>query len=62
MANSFKDILREASEMFAIAERMAEDEALEPERRETIMKGLIELSKSCRELVITARKRAEEEL
>ena len=60
MANSFKEILREASEMFDIAARMAEDEALEPERREAIMVGLMELAKSCRGLMMEAKKRAEE--
>ena len=60
MANIFKEILREASEMFDIAARMAEDEALEPERREAIMAGLMELAKSCRGLMMEAKKRAEE--
>ena len=60
MANSFKEILREASEMFNIAARMAEEEALEPERREAIMAGLVELAKSCRGLMMEAKKRAEQ--
>ena len=60
MANSFKEILWEASEMFDIAARMAEDEALEPERREAIMAGLMELARSCRGLMMEAKKRAEE--
>ena len=60
MANSFKEILWEASEMFDIAARMAEDEALEPERREAIMAGLMELVRSCRGFMMEAKKRAEE--
>jgi len=60
MANSVKEILREASEMFNIAARMAEEEALEPERREAIMAGLVELARSCRGLMMEAKKRAEE--
>ena len=60
MANSFKEILWEASEMFDIAARMAEEEALEPERREAIMAGLVELAKSRRGLMMKAKKRAEE--
>ena len=60
MANSFKEILRETSEMFNIAARMAEEEALEPKRREAIMAGLVELAKSCRGLMMKAKKRAEE--
>ena len=59
MANSFKEILREASEMFNIAARMAEEEALEPKRREVIMAGLVKLAKSCRGLMMEAKKRAE---
>ena len=60
MANSFKEILREVSEMFNIAARMAEEEALEPKRREAIMAGLVGLAKSCRGLMMEAKKRAEE--
>ena len=60
MVNSFKEILREASEMFNIAARMAEEEALEPERRKAIMAGLVELAKSCQGLMMEAKKRAEE--
>lgn len=59
MEKSFKDILSESSEMFDIAARMAEDEANEPERREMIMTGLMELAKSCRRLMMTAKDRAE---
>ena len=59
MANSFKEILREASKMFDIAARMAEEEAMEPERREAVMSGLMDLAKSCRGLMMEAKKRAE---
>jgi len=59
MANSFKEILSEASGMFDIAARMAEEEASEPERREVVMAGLMELAKSCRGLMMAAKERAE---
>ena len=62
MDGIFKNILSEASEMFDISARMAEEEAREPECREEVMTGLIELTEACRSLMLIAKKRAEEEV
>jgi len=60
MGAVFDAILNETTEMFDIAARMAEEEAMERGREDEVLTGLIELARSCRRLMIEAKKRAEE--
>ncbi|TSA00468.1 MAG: hypothetical protein D4R80_00950 [Deltaproteobacteria bacterium] len=60
MTHSFKDIMVEATEMFNISTRMAEEEIASKSPDEIVVGSLMELAKSCKGLMREAKKRAEE--
>ena len=58
MTHSFKDIMAEATEMFNISTRMAEEEISSKDPDEIVIGSLMELAKSCKGLMREAKKRA----
>ena len=61
MGGIFDRIFTESAEMFDIAARCAEAEAEEEDSREQVLDGFVGLAKSCKGLMLEAKKRAQEE-
>jgi hypothetical protein len=60
MTNPFSDIFNEATEMFDISARMASEETERTEYDPVVANSLMDLTRSCKRLMLTAKKRAQE--
>lgn len=61
MTNPFNDIFHEATEMFDISARMAAEEIERKEYDPVVANSLMDLTRACKRLMLTAKKRAQEE-
>lgn len=57
---TFSDIMHEAAEMVDISARMAEEEMESPKCDPTVLQNLVDLAKSCKDLMLTAKQRAQQ--
>lgn len=60
MATPFYDIFVETVEMFDIAARMAEEEAMSTSCDPLVLDGLVQLTRSCKRLMMESKVRAQD--